>query len=833
VTRYVRRLRSSVRAGLVAATVLCMAVALSPVPTSAAGAAANIDQCTNGAVGPPISKEPCLIGTLGGTKFANWVNGNSNGNKSHWREGEFISYRVTVTGLTVGSHTIVFHYDTVHGAKHALDYVGSFDKTETTSPVASTFNRNDNNPCFDILGTAAVPPQCTAPGTAPTPASTFAVPAASLVNCNGSAGTPPAQVAGSFNTFGPAGATITAASYVAQNAISGSGQCSTAMSLTFMEPTANAPIVLTWGGHIASQRDWGLGNSASAISGSPYHMALDSLDGASTGSQDRALSTTAIFFTPTIATTLSASSIGVGGSASDSATLTGASSNAGGTVTYTVYTNTTCTTAATTGAGGQINAQPLSVTVTNGVVPNSASVTFNSAGTYYWQATYSGDSINIGPVSSLCTSEQLVVGKASPTIATTLSETTGAIGDTVHDSAALTGATSNAGGTVTYTVYTDSACSLGAQAAGTKTVTNGVVPDSNGIQFNSAGTFYWQAVYSGDANNNGATSSCTSEKLVIGKNSPSIATTLSESAGAIGDTVHDSAALTGATSNAGGTVTYTVYTDNACSAGAQAAGTKTVTNGLVPDSDGIQFNSAGTFYWQAVYSGDANNNGATSSCTSEKLVIAPNSPSIATTLSESAGAIGDTVHDSAALTGATSNAAGTVTYTVYTDNACSAGAQAAGTKTVTNGVVPDSNGIQFNSAGTFYWQAVYSGDANNNGASSSCTSETLVINKNKPGMTTAQNLLPNDSATITGATSTAGGSITFNLFKPSDATCAAAPAFTQTVSVVGNGTYPTTNTTFKATDTGEWRWQVIYSGDANNDGTSSACGVENFTITNG
>jgi hypothetical protein len=85
--------------------------------------------------------------------------------------------------------------------------------------------------------------------------------------------------------------------------------------------------------------------------------------------------------------------------------------------------------------------------------------------------------------------------------------------------------------------------------------------------------------------------------------------------------VHDSSTLTGATSNAGGTVTYTVYTNNTCTTGAQSAGTKTVTNGVVPNSDGVTFNSAGTFYWQAVYSGDANNNGATSTCTSEQLVI--------------------------------------------------------------------------------------------------------------------------------------------------------------------------------------------------------------------
>jgi hypothetical protein len=146
--------------------------------------------------------------------------------------------------------------------------------------------------------------------------------------------------------------------------------------------------------------------------------------------------------------------------------------------------------------------------------------------------------------------------------------------------------------------------------------------------------------------------------------------------------------------------------------------------------------------------------------------------------------------------------------------------------------VPDSNPITFNSAGDFYWQAVYSGDSNNNGATSPCTSEHLVVNRNHPSASTAQNLLPNDSFTLSGATANAGGTITFNLYAPSANTCAGTPALTETVNVSGNGTYSTSNTTFLATTEGIWRWQSSYSGDANNDPASSACGVERFTIAN-
>jgi hypothetical protein len=218
--------------------------------------------------------------------------------------------------------------------------------------------------------------------------------------------------------------------------------------------------------------------------------------------------------------------------------------------------------------------------------------------------------------------------------------------------------------------------------------------------------------------------------------------------------------------------------------------------------------------------------------------IAPCAPSITTTLSAESVSIGTAVHDSATLSGATSDAGGTVAYRYYsTQAACEAdttgtGGTSAGTVTVTNGVVPDSDSVTFNSAGTFYWAAFYSGDATNTADKSDCATEVLVVNPNLTALVTAQNLIPNDDATLSGATSTAGGTITFSLFSPSDPTCAGTPALTQPVTVSGNGTYSTTNTTFIASAEGTWRWQVVYSGDANNVGSTSACGVERFTIAN-
>ena len=507
---------------------------------------------------------------------------------------------------------------------------------------------------------------------------------------------------------------------------------------------------------------------------------------------------------PTIGTTLSATTGAVGATVHDSSALTGATSDAGGTVTYTVYTNNTCTTGARD-AGTKA--------VTNGVPADSDGLVFNAAGTFYWQAVYSGDANNVGATSP-CTDEVLAIGKNSPSIATTLSAETGAIGATVHDSSALTGATSDAGGTVTYTVYTDDTCSAGARNAGTKTVTAGTPADSNGLAFNAAGTFYWQAVYSGDANNNGATSPCKSEILTIGKNTPSISTSLSETTGSIGDSVNDSSALSGATSDAGGTVTYTVYSNDTCTTGARDAGTKTVTGGVPADSNGLVFSAAGTYYWQAVYSGDANNAGATSPCTDEILTIGKNSPTLATILSKSEAAVGDTVNDTAQLSDATSDAGGTVTYTVYSDSQCSADARDAGTKAVTNGVVADSDGLAFNAAGTFYWQAVYTGDSNNNGATSPCQSEILTVDKNQPTISTtlsADEVLigstVHDSSTLAGATSDAGGTVTYSVYTNNECSGDGRNAGTKDVT---DGK-PGDSDPLEFDTAGTFYWQAVYS----------------------
>jgi len=184
-----------------------------------------------------------------------------------------------------------------------------------------------------------------------------------------------------------------------------------------------------------------------------------------------------------------------------------------GTVDFRLYPNTTCSGTPAT----QLNVPLVAGTAT------SSNTAVPSTGLSY-QAHYNGQTDVYLSQDGQC--KAVTATSASITLATTLSSTTVLAGSSVTGSAVLSGSTANATGTVSYRVYTNSACTLGFQTAGMKTVTNGIAPSSDSVQFNTPGAFYWQTVYSGDLNNASATSSCPSGVLtVLATTTPPSATT--------------------------------------------------------------------------------------------------------------------------------------------------------------------------------------------------------------------------------------------------------------------------------------------------------------------
>jgi len=214
---------------------------------------ASLDQCGNGPFSNPM---PCT--------GANWQNGNVGQSQGHYYEGDAIPYRLLFDNLDFSAgntHTVTIQWDTTKGGKHAIDYLMSYNYTESVG----------NDPCSGVV------PAC---GTA----TTFPIPLDPNV---GAAGV--TEIGGQFFTMW--GGTIQS---VSAYTLTGTyaGDSSTSITITFTATQANP--VLAWGGHIADRQDWAVqGGSASDIAGSPYHTRLLELDG-SGGNQDRSLSNVAV-----------------------------------------------------------------------------------------------------------------------------------------------------------------------------------------------------------------------------------------------------------------------------------------------------------------------------------------------------------------------------------------------------------------------------------------------------------------------------------------------------------------------------------------------------------
>ena len=178
---------------------------------------------------------------------AQWQTGNMGSNDSQWVEGEFVPVRDVITGLTPGStgNTITIEYDTTKGGKHAFDYLGTYD--------ASTGMPNGpggNNPCSGVTCVGAP--------------STFGI----VHDTN-------------IPFLEPGGRNITMWNAVITNVsaptlISGTyaGDSTTAITVTFNVNAGQTTAVLAFGAHVGSRLDWGVGNSAVAVNGSPYHLNL-------------------------------------------------------------------------------------------------------------------------------------------------------------------------------------------------------------------------------------------------------------------------------------------------------------------------------------------------------------------------------------------------------------------------------------------------------------------------------------------------------------------------------------------------------------------------------
>lgn len=347
--------------------------------------------------------------------------------------------------------------------------------------------------------------------------------------------------------------------------------------------------------------------------------------------------------------------------------------------------------------------------------------------------------------------------------------------------------------------------------------------------------------------------------------------------------VKDSAVLTvSGTSSFTGTLDFhlcKVDTGNCATGGTpinlagNPPGTNAVTANGTYSSALATITSAGRYCWRANFTSGTSNvpdaadpkpTGDTT--TTECFLVVPVQPTISTNATATV-VLGNPIDDTATLGGTAKQpngtaAGGTITFSLYgpsatavcTDPATGVPGNRIATSVVTvtgdsapaatppivykasNGTVTGT--LTPTAVGTYYWIAAYSGNSPNTlSVSGACgnTGETTTVTGSS-SLATAQDWLPNDTATLTGDANL-NGKLNFTLYN--DATCGAGtgtaqytePEITVTNKASGS-TFSTNNTTVKATTTGSWSWKVKYVDNALTSPAVSCKEVTSLTINN-
>ncbi len=324
---------------------------------------------------------------------------------------------------------------------------------------------------------------------------------------------------------------------------------------------------------------------------------------------------------------------------------------------------------------------------------------------------------------------------------------------------------------------------------------------------------------------------------------PTLATTPNPESGIVGDTLKDTAELSGGL-NPTGSITFKLYppADATCQGDPVFSEAVPVNgNDTYGTAGGYEANQVGTWRWTAYYSGDVNNKPASSGCDKELVTIGPAGPTIATTPDPESGPVGQVMLKDTAVLSDGYNPTGEITFKLYppADATCQGDPVFSEAVPVNgNGNYGTANGYPADQVGTWRWTAHYSGDANNDPANSGCQEEQVTIGPAGPMIETTPNpvigkvgdMLKDTAVLSAGYNPT--GSITFKLYPPADDTCTGTPAFSEAVTVNGNGNYGTAGG-YVAGEVGTWRWTADYSGDTNNDPASSGCQDEQVTIDPG
>ncbi len=439
-----------------------------------------------------------------------------------------------------------------------------------------------------------------------------------------------------------------------------------------------------------------------------------------------------------------------GAAVGDTATVTGVAGGPAptGTVTFTRYFDppgaAPCSSAAT--VQGPLTLAPVAPATT----PPSSTVaappfTPPGPGTVRYLASYSGDTFYSPLPDTPCGEPgENVTVLGAPSIVTLATSSnplapagTAALGDTITDTATVTGVAGGPTptGTVTFTRFLDAPgaalCSGPATGIGPVPLT-AVTPATSPPSARAAtpafaptspGTVRFVASYSGDAFYAALpTTACgePGENVTVPLSTPGLVTRAS--AGTVGGEVTDTAFLTGGFQPTG-TIRFDLYNNETCTGPPVFTDTVTVAGNGEYTTRPFILPAAGIYHFVATYSGDANNNavGPTDCLDPLETVGVGVLPTSISTRASGPVNVGQQISDTATLSGGL-DPTGVLAFRLFgpDNDDCSGAPIFISNRTVTGNGVYVSEPFTPTLPGTYRWVAVYSGDLNNAGAETPC-----------------------------------------------------------------------------------------------------------------
>ena len=238
------------------------------------GQACQFQQGQNGGVGLPVVSP------------VEFERGNSNANKSHFAEGFSVPYRIEFTTLEANQqYRVRIAFDVKKNEKVSFDYITGFQNlqlrqslpSELVDPLVGTGLASLSGISSSFLAIPA--PTFTTNTSFNSTASASFSQLKTAAGLNPETSMPTSPYSASLRNKGNMviwNATLNSIQYVGGVDIS-PATVSVAMDVVFTKANNANNVVLAWGGHIASLLDWGVGNSASSIPGSPYHMYVETV----------------------------------------------------------------------------------------------------------------------------------------------------------------------------------------------------------------------------------------------------------------------------------------------------------------------------------------------------------------------------------------------------------------------------------------------------------------------------------------------------------------------------------------------------------------------------